>query len=424
MNKPVVIEAKDIAGPVSGSASQAPAPAPVFPPLAESRVVENCYNIADLREAARKRLPRCVFEFFDRGSEDEVALRGNREAFQKVKLRNKVMVDVSKRDASTTLFGKPMAFPMAVAPTGVAGVCWHNGEIELARAAARAGIPFTLATPSVQSIEQVAAVEGGRKWFQLYMWRERDLSHALVKRARDAGFETLLLTADTAVAPVREYNRRNGFSMPFVPNVTALTDMAMHPRWLMSVMGRYWMNGGLPQLAHYPKDGAHGVASAPKPKSVVPNLRGDNLTWEDVHRLREIWKGPILLKGVHLAEDAERALKEGCDGVVISNHGGRNLDTAVSSLDVLPDIVGAIGGKGTIILDSGIRRGGDIVKALAMGADAVLSGRPGLYGTSVAGEAGAYKAFQLLRNEFETVMGFTGCTKVSDIGEKTIWVDK
>ncbi len=420
MNQAVVIEDKDIAGKATSPV------VPVFPPLQPNRTLDRCYNIADLREAAQKRLPRCVFEFFDRGSEDEVALRGNREAFQKIKLRNKVMVDVSKRDASISLFGKPMAFPLAVAPTGVAGVCWYNGEVELARAAARAGIPFTLATPSVQSIEQIAAVEGGRKWFQLYMWRERDLSHALVKRAWDAGFEVLLLTADTAVAPVREYNRRNGFSMPFVPNFTALADMAAHPTWLASVMGRYWMNGGLPKLAHYPKEGGHGVAQPqPKqPRSVVPNLRGDNLTWDDIKRLRDIWKGPILLKGVHLAEDAERAIAEGCEGVIISNHGGRNLDTAVSSLDVLPDIKSAIGGKGTIIVDSGVRRGGDIVKALALGADAVLSGRPGLYGTSVAGEAGAYKAFQFLKNEFETVMGFTGCQKVSDISDKTIWMGK
>lgn len=415
MNKTVVIEEKDVAG---------PAPAPVFAPLPENRRLDQCHNIADLRALAQKRLPRCVFEFFDRGSEDEIALRGNREAFQKIKLRNKVMVDVSKRDPSIALFGKPMSFPLAVAPTGVAGVCWYNGEVELARAAARAGIPFTLATPSVTSIEEIAAVEGGRKWFQLYMWRERELSHALVRRARDAGFETLLLTADTPVAPVREYNRRNGFSMPFVPNRVALTDMALHPRWLASVMGRYWMNGGLPKLAHYPKDGGHGVAQPQKTRNVVPNLRGDNLTWDDIKRLRDIWKGPILLKGVHLAEDAERAIAEGCEGVVVSNHGGRNLDTAVSSLDVLPDIKAAIGAKGTILLDSGVRRGGDIVKALALGADAVLSGRPGLYGAAVAGEAGAFKAFAILKHEFETVMGFTGCQKVADISAKTIWREK
>lgn len=396
------------------SASQARAP----------RVLDRCLNIEDLRREAQKRLPRCVFEFFDRGSEDEFSLRGNRESFQKIKLRNKVMVDVSVRDASINLFGKPMAFPLAIAPTGVAGVCWYEGEVELAKAAVKANVPFTLATPSVTAIEKIAAVEGGRKWFQLYMWRERDLSHALVKRARDAGFETLMLTADTAVSPVREYNRRNGFSMPFKSNATALFDMALHPRWLASVMGRYMLTSGVPKLAHYPQNTGSGISTAgghQTPRPVVPNLRGDNLTWDDIARLRDIWKGPLLLKGVHLAEDAAQAIASGCDGVIVSNHGGRNLDTAVASLDVLPDIVDAIKGKGTILLDSGIRRGGDIVKALALGADAVLSGRPTLYGTSVAGEAGASHALSILRNEFETVMGFTGCQRVADISEKTIW---
>ena len=418
MNQQVKIEDTTASGKITDASLRNE---PLLPPLPATPLLERCYNIADLREAAKKRLPRCVFEFFDRGSEDEFSLRGNREAFQKVKLRNKVMVDVSKRDPSTTLFGKPLAFPLVIAPTGVAGVCWYNGEVELARAAAKAGVPFTLATPSVTSIEQIAAVEGGRKFFQLYMWRERELSHALVKRARDAGFEALMLTADTAVPPIREYNRRNGFSMPFVPNFTALLDMSLHPAWLAGVMGRYYMNGGLPQLAHFPKE--KGGVAQPQ-RSVVPNFRGDNLTWDDIRRLRDIWKGPLLLKGVHLAEDAARAVAEGCDGVIISNHGGRNLDTAVASLDVLPEIAAEVGGKTTIIVDSGVRRGGDIVKALALGANVVLSGRPTLYGTSVAGEAGAAHALRILKNEFETVMGFTGCQTVSDIGEKTIWREK
>ncbi|MGE3245017.1 MAG: alpha-hydroxy acid oxidase [Beijerinckiaceae bacterium] len=390
---------------------------------AGNRTLEACYNIADLREAARRRLPRCVFEFFDRGSEDEVALRNNREAFQRIRMRNKVMVDVSQISTASTLFGKPMAMPLAIAPTGVAGVCWYEGEIELAKAAAKAGVPFTLATPTVTALEKIAAVEGGRKWFQLYMWRERDLSHALVRRARDAGFEALILTADTPVSPIREYNRRNGFSMPFRPNAAALIDMAMHPSWLITTMGRYWRTTGMPKLAHYPENHA-GAASGKPAKSAVPNLRGDNLSWDDIRQLRELWKGPILLKGVHLPEDAARAVAEGVDGIVISNHGGRNLDTAVAPIEILPEIAAEVGGKTTIILDSGIRRGGDIVKALALGADAVLSGRPTLYGTSVAGEAGALHALDILKKEMEAVLGFTGCPTVADISERTVWMPK
>ncbi|MCC2098007.1 MAG: alpha-hydroxy-acid oxidizing protein, partial [Hyphomicrobiales bacterium] len=304
-----------------------------------NRALGRCLNIADLREAARKRLPRCVFEFFDRGSEDEVALRNNREAFQRIRMRNKVMVDVSRISTATALFGKPSAMPLAIAPTGVAGVCWYEGEIELAKAAAKAGVPFTLATPTVTALEKIAAVEGGRNWFQLYMWRERELSHALVKRARDAGFEALILTADTPVTPIREYNVRNGFSLPFKSNATALVDMALHPRWLIGTMGRYWFTTGMPKLAHYP-DSRSGVASPQKPgKSAAPDLRGDNLGWDDIRQLRDLWKGPLLLKGVHLAEDAARAVAEGVDGIVVSNHGGRNLESAVAPIEILPEIV-------------------------------------------------------------------------------------
>ena len=389
------------------------------PPIA---TLQSCYNIADLRAAARRRLPRCVFEFFDRGSEDEVALKNNRAAFQRIRMRNKVMVDVSSISTATTLFGKPCAMPLAIAPTGVAGICWYEGEIELAKAAAKAGVPFTLATPTVTALEKIAAVEGGRNWFQLYMWRERELSHALVKRARDAGFETLLLTADTPVSPVREYNQRNGFAMPFKLNATAAIDMALHPGWLVGTMGRYWRTTGMPKLAHYPDNRSGAATADPRRRSVVPNLKGDNLSWDDIARLREIWKGPILLKGVHLPEDAARAVAEGCDGIVVSNHGGRNLETAVAPIEILPEIVAEVGGKTTIILDSGVRRGGDIVKALALGAQAVLSGRPTLYGTSVAGEAGASHALSILKKEMEATLGFTGCPTIADISDRTVWL--
>ncbi|MFN3892107.1 MAG: alpha-hydroxy acid oxidase [Beijerinckiaceae bacterium] len=405
---------------VAGAGAQVAAE-PAKPP----RILDHCQNIADLREAARRRLPRGVFEFFDRGSEDEASLKGNRKAFARIKLRNKVLVDVSRRSMATTLFGKPMAMPLAIAPTGVAGVCWYEGEAELARAAAKTGVPFTLATPSVTSIETIAAVEGGRKWFQLYMWRERDLSYALVKRAQDAGFEALILTVDTPAPPIREYNRRNGFSMPFQPNPRALLDMALHPRWLATVMARYLVKKGMPKLAHYPQGAvsrmAPGAAPAAPPKGVVPNLRGDDLTWDDVKRLRAVWKGPLMLKGVHLPEDAALAVEAGVDAVIVSNHGGRNLDSAVAPIEVLPEIAAEVGGRIPVLLDSGIRRGGDVVKALALGASAVLSGRPALYGLSVAGEAGASHALSLLRREIDATMAFTGCVSVADIGPRAVW---
>ncbi len=412
MSTPVAsVDANTGASPASQAAGTRPLP----------RALERCQNITDLREAARRRLPRGVFEFFDRGSEDEASLRNNREAFARIKLRNKVLVDVSRRSMAMPLFGKPMSMPLAIAPTGVAGVCWYEGEAELARAAAKAGVPFTLATPSVTSIETIAAVEGGRKWFQLYMWRERELSYALVQRAFDAGFEALILTVDTPAPPIREYNRRNGFSMPFQPNARALIDMALHPRWLMTVMARYLAKEGMPKLVHYPTGAVSRMAPGAAPKSAVPNLRGDNLTWDDLKRLRDIWRGPLMIKGVHLPEDAARAVEEGVDAVIVSNHGGRNLDSAVAPIEVLPEIAAEVGGRIPVLLDSGVRRGGDVVKALALGASAVLSGRPTLYGLSVAGEAGALHALSLLRREIDATMAFTGCASVSDIGPRAVW---
>ena len=383
-----------------------------------ARLAARYLNIADLREAARRRLPKGVFEFFDRGSEDEVSLAENRATFQRIKLRNKVLVDVSTRSTRTDLFGRPMAMPLAVAPTGAAGLTWYEGELELARAAARFGVPFTLATPSLTAIEKIATVENGRNWFQLYMWRERELSHALVKRAQDAGFEALMLTVDTPVSPIREYNRRNGFSTPFHFNPQIVMDMAMHPRWLVEVVLPYLRASGMPRPVHYPV-GTQGRASGAATKART--MQGDNLTWDDLARLREIWKGPLMIKGVHLPEDAARAVAMGVDAVVLSNHGGRNLDGAVSPIEILPEIAAEVGGKTQILIDSGVRRGSDVLKAVALGATAVLSGRCTLYGTSVAGEAGAVHALTLLRHEMETAMGYTGCRTVSEIGPRSVW---
>ena len=393
----------------------APWPSPKLAPA----LAEKYLNIEDLRQGAKKRLPRGVFEFIDRGSEDEASLRDNRASFHRIKLRNRVMVDVSARSTQMELFGKPMSMPLAIAPTGAAGLAWYEGELELARAAARAGVPFTLATPSLTAIERIASVEEGRKWFQLYMWRDRDASHALVRRARDAGFETLIVTGDTAVPPIREYNKRNGFNSPFTFNPTIVADVATSPGWMWRVLRPYLQNGGMPRQAHYPSD-EKGVQV--RMVGGAEKLRGDNLCWDDIARLSEIWKGPILVKGVHQPDDAERGVKEGVDGIIISNHGGRNLDTAVASLDVLPEIVAAVGDKLVVIADSGIRRGGDILKALALGAKCVLSGRPTLYGAAVAGQDGAMHALALLRRELDTAMAYTGAIRIEEITAKCLWM--
>jgi isopentenyl diphosphate isomerase/L-lactate dehydrogenase-like FMN-dependent dehydrogenase len=263
-------------------------------------------------------------------------------------------------------------------------------------------------------------VEGGRNWFQLYMWRDREASYQLVKRARDAGFEALILTVDTQVSPIREYNRRNGFNSPFSFNWRIAADVAMHPWWIANVLLPYLRTTGMPRPVHYPPGGGGRATSGLG--GVASAMRGDDLCWDDIARLRAAWPGPLMIKGVHLPEDAERAVQEGLDGVILSNHGGRNLDGAVSPIEILPEIVAAVGDRTNVLVDSGVRRGSDVLKALALGAKAVLSGRCTLYGTSVAGEAGAVHALQLLRKEFDTAMAYTGCRSISEIGPHAIWL--
>jgi (S)-mandelate dehydrogenase len=371
-----------------------------------------CYNIPDLRAAAHRRLPKGIFEFIDRGTEDEIALRANREAFERFKLKPHVMVDVSKRSPETTLFGRKITMPMAIAPTGAAGLCWFEGELALARAAARANIPFTLATGSITAMEKIARDAGGMLWFQLYMWRDRSLSYQLVQRAHKVGFEALLLTVDTAVSANREYNRRNGFELPFRPNIRALLDMTFHPAWLTSVMFRYLADRGMPRHENYPEAYRRAMGSDPTNRAAMQN---DSITWEDIARLRDVWPGKLMLKGVQRADDAARAAEFGVDGLIVSNHGGRNLDSARPSLEALPEVVQAVGDRAAVLLDSGVRRGSDIFKAVALGAKAVLTGRATLYGTAVGGEAGAAHAIALLKAELDKSMAYTGCRTIGEI---------
>lgn len=370
------------------------------------------HNISDLRELAKRRLPRWLFEFVDRGSEDEVALRANRAVFDHIRLTPRMLVDVSRRSAATVIFGRQQGMPVAVGPTGVGGLMWYRGELELARAARDAGVPFSLATGSITSIEQVAGEVGGSLWMQLYMWKDRSLSHQLVRRAAAAGFQALLLTADDAVASNREYNRRNGFAMPFRYNRRNTLDVLAHPRWMLGCLGRYMVTGGMPRYENFPEPLRRRITSE---FGANADLRNDTLTWDDVKALRQLWPGKLLVKGILHPDDAEQAVAHGADGVVISNHGGRNFDAAPTSMEVLPAIVQAIGQKATIAVDSGFRRGTDVVKALALGADLVLLGRGPLFGAAAAGYDGAVRALQIYREEITRTMGQVGCNTVDEI---------
>lgn len=378
--------------------------------------LDRCLNIYDLRAAAKRRLPKGVFDFVDRATEDHLAVSNNRSAFERIKLRHRALVDVSGRSVATTLFGKPASLPMAIAPTGAAGLCWHEGELELAKAAAKAKIPLTLSTASMTAMEKIAQHGGpgvgGRLWFQLYVWKQRELSHQLIQRAHRNGFEALIVTVDSPVSPNREYNTHNGFALPFKATPRFVVDVMRHPSWARSVLLKYFTSIGMPRHENYPEEYQKSVLLGVGSRDA---LRADSLDWNDIAKFRDIWPGILMLKGVNRPEDAVKAIEYGVDGIIVSNHGGRNMDSAAATIDLLPEVAEAVGNRATVILDSGVRRGSDIAKALALGAKAVLTGRATLYGTAAGGEAGALRAISLIRNELDKTMAYTGCCSVDEL---------
>jgi isopentenyl diphosphate isomerase/L-lactate dehydrogenase-like FMN-dependent dehydrogenase len=365
-------------------------------------------NIEDLRRLARRRLTRALFEFIDRGSEDDVALRHNREALQRIKLRPRVLNDVSARDPAITLFGKRHAMPVVIGPTGPAGFAWYRGETALARAAARAGIPFTLASTSNTPMEDILANGGGTQWYHLYVWRDMEASLLAVDRARRAGFEALVLTVDSIMPYNREFDVRNGASFPLRITPRNLLDTLLHPRWMFGTIGRYVLAER--HLPRYPNIAIPENLSQPEVRAFL--TKNDTMTWDFLRRLREMWPRTLIVKGVLHPADAVMAAECGADGVIVSNHGGIASDASLAPIDALPDIVAAVGGRITVMVDSGFRRGSDILKAIALGADAVVVGRATLYGLAAAGEAGATRALEILSSEIRRTMGVLGCASM------------
>jgi (S)-mandelate dehydrogenase len=366
-------------------------------------------NIEDLRVMAKRRLPRAIFDFFDGGAEDEVTLRENRAAFERVRLLPKVLVDVSKVQTEVDLFGKPASLPLAIAPTGGISAGRAGAELILARAAKAWGVPFTMATPSAFTIEQVAQEVGGRLWFQLYCVRNHEFRQRLVERAKAAGYEAILVTVDLPVSGKRERDPRNGFHTPYSPNWRNSRDVIFKPAWALDMLRH-----GLPGMANlvgYPFSTPSGTDIV----TAVGREMDAGLDWEYIKRLRERWPGKLLLKGVERPDDAERAAAIGCDGVVVSNHGGRQLDGASATLEALPEVARAVGSKLTVLLDGGVRRGVDILKARALGAQAVLTGRATLFGAMAGGEAGARRALEILSTELVRAMQLSGVRSPAEI---------
>jgi (S)-mandelate dehydrogenase len=372
------------------------------------------FSIEELRRQAKRRLPRAVFDFIDGGAEDERTLRGNRAAFERVLLTRRVLTGVAQVSTETTILGKPSKLPIAIAPTGAVGFGWRGGDIAVARAAAAHGIPFTLSTSATASIERIAEAAPGRHWFQAYFFRDREYTFGLLERARQAGYDTAMVTVDLPVGGKRERDFRNDFGIPFRFTPRNVLDFATRPAWALDMLLR-----GVPQLENL----AGMALRAGDTRNLVSSVGRDqdpSLDWEVIRRVRDAWPGKLLLKGVVHPADAERAVALGCDGVIVSNHGGRQLDGEIASFDALPGVVRAIGGKASVLMDGGVRRGADVLKALARGAEAVMVGRATFYGVCAAGEAGALRALDILADELVRTMQLCGARGIAEVGPELI----
>ncbi|MCZ7450883.1 alpha-hydroxy acid oxidase [Agrobacterium rhizogenes] len=375
-------------------------------------------NFSEARAIAKRRLPKGIFEYIDRGTEDEHALTSNRIGFDRVKIMPSVLKgDTAPRSTSVTLFGVNYVSPIVVTPTAFAGLVRYRGEIELAQAAAKFGIPYCAATEAISSVEEIADASTAPVWFQLYLWDKEELSYELLDRAWSKGARTLVLTVDTAVMPKREFNHRNGFDIPFRFSTKNVLDVALHPGWALGVLGRYFATTGLPNFANYPPQYRKNLLKRGGGPSL--NLM-PHLNWNHVRRVREHWKGNLVVKGILRTEDALTAKDIGAEGIVVSNHGGRMLDSAISPIEVLREIADSVGNDVTVLADSSVQRGSDVFKLIASGAHAVLVGRSMLYGTAAAGSEGAMQMMRILTDEIGLTMDLSGCQTLSDIEEKML----
>jgi len=371
-------------------------------------------TIEDLRTAARRRLPRPLFDYIDGGAEDEVTMHANSAAFGRYRFRPRALVDVSRRDQSTTVLGIPVQSPLVLAPTGFTGMFWPRGEAVAARAAGRKGVIFTASTMSICPMEEIAEAATGPIWYQLYVWRDREIVRMLIERAKAAGYRALVVTVDTPVLGQRERDVRSGLVLPPRITVRNVLDTLRRPSWLRGFLTHprptFGNFVGMPGVEH---DAISLAAFTTKQFSAA-------ISWADVDWYRSLWPGPIALKGIMSAEDARLAVDRGVEAIIVSNHGGRQLDHAPAPLDVLPEIVDAVEGRAEVILDGGVRRGSDVVKAVALGARACMIGKAFNYGVAALGERGVELAIEILSKEIDRTLALIGRPSLGQLGRDAV----
>jgi L-lactate dehydrogenase (cytochrome) len=372
-------------------------------------------SVDDLRRIAKRRLPGGVFDYIDGAAEDELTLAANRAAFKALTFKPRVLRGVMKVSPEATVLGRTVAYPLILAPTGFSRIADPAGELAVARAAQRAGLPYTLSTLGTRSIEEVRAVSDGRLWFQVYAWRDRGLVKEMIDRAAACHYEALVLTVDTAVLGRRERDVRRGFSLPPALGARTILDGALHPSWTWS-----FVRSDPIRFANVVGREVGDGASPVKLSDYINTQFDPGLSWADVRWLRTVWEGPIVLKGIQTVDDARLAAEMGVEAIVLSNHGGRQLDGAPATLSLVAPVVDAVGDTTEVICDGGVRRGSDIVKAVAAGATAAMAGRAYLYGLGAAGERGVDHVLQWFEADMVRTMSLVGATTISDLNRSLL----
>ncbi|MEM5500085.1 alpha-hydroxy acid oxidase [Ahrensia kielensis] len=370
--------------------------------------------IEDLRKRAEFRVPRMFYDYADSGSYTEGTYRDNTEAFSRIKVRQRVAVDIDNRSLKSTMVGRDVTMPVALAPIGLCGMQHADGEIKAAKAAEKFGVPFTLSTMSICSIEEVAKATTNPFWFQLYVMRDRGFTEDMIARAKAAGCDALVLTLDLQVLGQRHKDIRNGLSAPPKPTIKSILNLMTKPQWSMEMLGTKNRTFGN-IVGHAP-----GVDNMTSLSEWTAKQFDPSLSWESIEWIKSKWDGKLILKGINDIEDAQIAAKTGADAITVSNHGGRQLDGAAASIDVLADIVDAVGDKIEIHMDSGIRSGQDVFKAIALGAKSTMIGRAFIYGLGAMGEQGVTKALEIIKDELDRTMGFAGETDINNVGRHNL----